>query len=223
MPSIMTGASSGACFGFLLKAMLPARWNINPGVLAAMGMSATLCSVFRSPISLVVIIVEGTRRIDYSAGIIVAVMVSNWVGHYFNDTTGVYESELENDGNVYYLQQEPPKPLWPLTAADVAAGPVYGLPAVVSKSAVRRALATTHNGFPVYPFRRPNDDETTDPGPVLGLIRRRQLDFMLAEPLLECDAKVRPLPIICAFLLLTNACFFFFWVSPYCAYCASSF
>lgn len=51
----------------------------------------------------------GTRGIDYLFGVILAVVVANWVAHYLH-AEGVYESELERIGNVYMLRDEPPPP-----------------------------------------------------------------------------------------------------------------
>mgnify|MGYP001807148600 CR=1 FL=1 len=40
--------------------------------------------MFRSAISLVVLVVEGTRGIDYLIGVILAVIVANWVAHHIH-------------------------------------------------------------------------------------------------------------------------------------------
>lgn len=61
MPAIMTGASFGALFGLALLTYLPASWDIQPGLYALVGATATLGGVFRGSISLVVVVVEGTR------------------------------------------------------------------------------------------------------------------------------------------------------------------
>ena len=67
----------------------------------------------------VVIVVEGTRGIDFLFGVIIAVVASNWIAQHVH-TEGVYESELERDSSVFFLLQEPPHALRPHTAATVS-------------------------------------------------------------------------------------------------------
>lgn len=66
-------------FGIILEQLLPLSWAISPGVYALVGATSVLGGVFRASISLVIIMVEGTRGIEFLFGVIVGVMVSNWV------------------------------------------------------------------------------------------------------------------------------------------------
>lgn len=70
-----------------------------------------------------VIVVEGTRGIDFLFGIIIAVVCANWVAQLIHKD-GVYESELDHDGNVFFLRTEAPRPLQYKTAADVGCLPL---------------------------------------------------------------------------------------------------
>lgn len=81
-------------------------------------LAGVLGGVFRSSVSLVVIVVEGTRGIDFLLGIVIAVVAANWIAHHLHKE-GIYESELERDGNVFYLRPEPPHALRAKTAAMV--------------------------------------------------------------------------------------------------------
>lgn len=65
-----------------------------------------------------VLVVEGTRGINFLFGVIIAVVVANFVGSVLGQD-GVYESEIERDGNVFYLHHEPPRKLSTLTAEEV--------------------------------------------------------------------------------------------------------
>lgn len=112
------GSSFGAMYGLILMDVAPASWSIQPGLYAIVAATAVLGGVFRSSISLVVIVVEGTRGINFLFGIIIAVVVSNYVAHLIH-FDGVYESELERDGNVFYLRSEPPHALRHTTAQQV--------------------------------------------------------------------------------------------------------
>ncbi|GLI59663.1 hypothetical protein VaNZ11_001600 [Volvox africanus] len=158
MPSILLGASWGCFWGLILRIWLP-KWNIMPGLYAIMSATGVLAGVFRSAISLVVLVVEGTRGIDYLFGVILSVVIANWVAHHIHHD-GVYESELERIGNVYMLRDEPPHRLFTLTAEAVMATGIYGFRTIEPVSRILQVLrTTTHNGFPVFAEESP-DDET---------------------------------------------------------------
>ena len=57
---MQVGGSFGGVCGLLLMTALP-KWNIQPGVYAMCASAAILGGVFRSSISLVVLLVEGTQ------------------------------------------------------------------------------------------------------------------------------------------------------------------
>lgn len=68
----------------------------------------------------VVIVVEGTSGIDFLFGIILAVVVANWVaGHLPGGREGAYASELQREGGVTFLRPEAPHSLQHLSARDV--------------------------------------------------------------------------------------------------------
>ena len=62
---------------------------------------------------------EGTRGIDFLFGIIIAVVCANWIAQFVHKD-GVYESELDHDGNVFFLRTEAPNALQYKVAADVS-------------------------------------------------------------------------------------------------------
>jgi hypothetical protein len=62
-PCILIGSAFGALLGLLLLEVVPPSMEIQPGVYAIVCATAMLGAVFRSSISLVVIVVEGTRGI----------------------------------------------------------------------------------------------------------------------------------------------------------------
>ncbi|WIA21477.1 hypothetical protein OEZ85_000682 [Tetradesmus obliquus] len=148
MPSIMVGAAWGGLWGSALRDWLQ-HWNIQPGVYGVMAASSVLAGVFRSNVSLVVLVMEGTRGIEFMFGIILSVVVANWVAHHIHHD-GVYESELERIGNLYFLRDEAPHRLHTLTAEMIMATGVVGFRPVESVANVLAALhSTTHNGFPI--------------------------------------------------------------------------
>jgi len=171
MPSLFLGACTGGCAGLVLKNALPEAWDIQPGLYSLIGATSALGGVFRSSVSLVVIMVESTNGQAFVFAIIVAVVVSNAVGNYL--AHGIYHSELQRSATVAYLPKEPSKTLAEKTAADVMAVPPAYLPEIASRDVVTSLLEhTTHNGFPVVDNR----------GKLSGLILRSQLEVLLAAP-----------------------------------------
>lgn len=194
MPSILVGGSFGAAVAMTLSQILPPSWDVQPGVYALVGATATLAAVFRSTISLVVIMVEATRGIEFLPGILAAAIISNFIAHWVHPD-GVYEGELEADGRVFFLRQEPPGNLRWKTAESLMASPVIGMRAVEPVSKVVEMLTSTgHNGFPVYGEAIMSGDEdwhtssTSHLGTqgnarcvLLGFILRSQLLVLLRE------------------------------------------
>ncbi|DBA87389.1 TPA: hypothetical protein ACH3X1_004432 [Trebouxia sp. C0004] len=179
MPSIMVGASFGGMVGLNLLMWLPESWNIQPGVYAVVAATAVLAGVFRSSISLVVIVVEGTRGIDFLFGIIIAVVCANWIAQFVHKD-GVYESELDHDGNVFFLRTEAPNALQYKTASDVMASPVVGFKAVERVDTVVEMLRTTKfNGFPVFPADSDIEAGAAYQDRLEGMIMRSQLLVLL--------------------------------------------
>lgn len=62
-PCILIGSAFGAALSLVLLQVLPSALDLQPGVYAVVGATAMLGATFRSSISLVVIVVEGTRGI----------------------------------------------------------------------------------------------------------------------------------------------------------------
>lgn len=191
MPSILVGGSFGAAIAMALSQVLPPSWDVQPGVYALVGATATLAAVFRSTISLVVIMVEATRGIEFLPGILAAAIISNFIAHWVHPD-GVYEGELEADGRVFFLRQEPPGNLRWKTAETLMASPAVGMKAIEPVSKVVDMLSSTgHNGFPVYGEAVVNDDEDWHAnGPsgqgnvrnvLLGFVLRSQLLVLLRE------------------------------------------
>ena len=179
LPSVFLGACGGGAFGLVLRGFVPASWDVQPGVYALIGATATLAGVFRSSISLVVIMVEGTGGISFAFPIIVAVAVSNATCAFFrrggdtNQSGSVYHLDLERNEKVVFLPGEPPRSFRALTARDLmCAGPVATVRAEgESASRLRRLLArSTHHGFPAI------DAD----GRLLGLSSRAQLEVLVA-------------------------------------------
>ncbi|GAQ89049.1 chloride channel protein [Klebsormidium nitens] len=168
MPSIMTGASFGGVLGCLFQ-MYFKMWEIEPGLHALIGATAMLGGVFRSSISLVVIMVEGTGGINFILPIILAVVMANWVSHHLHPS-GAYESDIEKLSHIPFLHAEAPRKLLSFRAEDIMAHNVVGFREIVRVADVVQILRKTlHNGFPVF----------SEDGRLVGLILRSQLLVLL--------------------------------------------
>ncbi|KAK9816286.1 hypothetical protein WJX74_004763 [Apatococcus lobatus] len=191
MPSIMTGAAFGGMVGMHLIQILPPWWNIQPGVYALVASSAVLGGVFRSAISLVVIVVEGTSGIDFLFGIILAVVVGNWIaGHLPGGKEGAYASELQREGGVTFLRPEAPRALQHLSAADLMATEVITFQPFESLDRVVDILRSTpHNGFPVVSQQRAAGGGSGRQQ-LEGLVLRSQL-LVLLQSRAVCDDQGR--------------------------------
>ncbi|QDZ21651.1 chloride channel protein [Chloropicon primus] len=169
MPCIMVGASFGLLVGAILEKLLP-TFHIVPSMYALVGGTAVLGGVFRASISLVVIVVEGTRQINFIFQVILAVVMSNWVAHNIH-SEGVYESDLEKNGTVSFLRSEPSKQLHVMSAEQIMSQTVATVHEVESVDRLLHLLKyTRHNGFPVIS----KDTERLE-----GLILRSQIIVML--------------------------------------------
>jgi len=181
MPCIMVGSSFGLLVGCLLRKLLPA-WGIAPSMYALVGATAVLGGVFRASISLVVVVVEGTRQINYIFEVILAVVMSNWVAHYIH-SEGVYESDLERNGTVSFLRSEPPKMLQAMLASHIMSQNVVGVYEVETVERVLHILKyTRHNGFPVFSREGQKDGSKK----LEGLILRSQIIVLLHRKVF-CD------------------------------------
>ena len=86
MPTVMWGACLGSLAGAGARALARLAAGdavaaaVSPGAYAAVGAASALAGMFRSSISLVVIVVEGTGRVGALTPLIVGVAVANLVG-----------------------------------------------------------------------------------------------------------------------------------------------
>ncbi|TAQ90928.1 hypothetical protein B7494_g746 [Chlorociboria aeruginascens] len=113
LPSMAIGALFGRAVGimmeifvqrypqlFLFSSCEPDIPCITPGTYAIIGAAAALGGVSRMTISVVVITFELTGALTYVLPIMIAVMMSKWVGDAFGKR-GIYESWIELNGFLY--------------------------------------------------------------------------------------------------------------------------
>jgi chloride channel 7 len=126
---------------------------VHTGPYALLGAVGLLGGIQRSSVSLVVIIVEGTGKVDYLLPIIFTTVCAKWVGDKLND--GIYHT-LHAVKGIPFLENEPAKVLQKLTAQDLMHSEPVCLRTVVQVREVRNLLHTVNrpllnklHGFPV--------------------------------------------------------------------------
>lgn len=110
LPSMGIGAATGRAVGIIVEiwqhnhpdffpfgACTPGVTCVTPGVYAIIGAAATLAGVTRMTVSIVVITFELTGALTYVLPIMIAVMISKWVGDAFS-RRGIYESWIHFNG-----------------------------------------------------------------------------------------------------------------------------
>ena len=124
-----------------------AEFSTHAGPYALLGAVALLGGVQRSSLSLVVIIVEGTGKIDYLLPIILTTVCAKWVGDKLND--GFYHTALHIKG-IPFLSDEGLRGLQNLSARDVMAEDTMVVRDVTTVADVIDILESCeHDGFPV--------------------------------------------------------------------------
>ena len=214
MPTVAWGACLGSLWGVGARALVRATAGaavaaaVFPSAYAVVGAASALAGMFRSSISLVVIVVEGTGRVGALTPLIVGVAVANLVGPKVHGES-FYDAQLrakgvpflrhhhacaptEGDVDDTALPTSDEKKTFENTfgarrvvASLVAAPPRCLSPAPLVGDVVAALKNTTHNGFPVVvPDASENDlDDAPNAvrGRLVGFILRSQLMVLLAR------------------------------------------
>lgn len=177
MPTIVIGTAFGALFGQLVKYSLclarpdmddltvsgttvkcdwsdsggstvsTLNWIPHAGPYALLGAVALLGGVQRSSLSLVVIMVEGTGKIDYLLPIILTTVCAKWVGDKLND--GFYHTALHIKG-IPFLDNEGVRGLQNLSAKDMMSpNPIIMRDVSTVADVIDIMEGCQHDGFPV--------------------------------------------------------------------------
>ena len=197
LPSMAIGALYGRVVGILVQLLQrahpdwllfincePDKECVTPGTYAIVGAASALGGVTRMTVSIVVIMFELTGALTYVLPIMVAVMLSKWVGDALGKQ-GIYESWIHR--NAYpFLDNRDDAPAPDVRAAQVMTpvADLATLPAVGHTLASLHAFlaAHPHRGFPVVA------DHTTNV--LLGYITRTEL----ADALRAAGGEPRRLP-----------------------------
>ncbi|KAL7947358.1 chloride channel [Trichoderma barbatum] len=186
LPSMAIGALVGRAMGilmeiwvdnargfFLFKTCAPDVPCITPATYAIIGASAALAGVTRMTVSIVVIMFELTGALTYVLPIMVAVMISKWVGDAFS-RRGIYESWIHlNEYPFLDNSEEVAIPDVPVAEIMTRIEDLVVLTATGHTMASLSSILEMHNcrGFPVI----------SDPREaiLLGYISRAELSYNL--------------------------------------------
>ena len=209
LPSLAIGALFGRALGVVVElfqqhhassmifaACEPDVPCITPGTYAIVGAASALAGVTRMTVSIVVIMFELTGALTYVLPIMVAVMLSKWIGDVFS-RHGIYESWIQFKGYPYLDNKDDgPAPDVPVSNVMTRVDELVCLNANQSHTieTLNNLLATTnHRGFPVVTSAPANATHaglpTDAPSPykastlssniLLGYISRTELSYAL--------------------------------------------
>lgn len=186
LPSMAVGALVGRAVGIIMemwvgsypnfypfKACAPDVPCVTPGTYAIVGAAAALAGVTRMTVSIVVIMFELTGALTYVLPIMVAVMISKWVGDAFS-RRGIYESWIHFNEYPFLDNSEE------TTIPDIPASQIMTrIEDLVVLTATGHTIASlndildrhTHRGFPI--ISEPRD------AVLLGYISRADLTYNL--------------------------------------------
>lgn len=177
LPSILTGASLGGFFGYVVQNYLLS--SSSPSIFALLGAAALLAGIQRSTVSLCVILVEGTGQIKALIPVIITVMVARYVADRITHG-GLYEIGMElND--YPFLDHHVKKTLDMIPVSSIMSYPPMTLGKLERAHTVERLLReSSHHGFPVVDKKNNS---------LVGLVRRDQLVALLEYGIFEDDKK----------------------------------
>uniref|UniRef100_T2MFU2 Chloride channel protein n=1 Tax=Hydra vulgaris TaxID=6087 RepID=T2MFU2_HYDVU len=182
IPTILVGAIFGRLYGELIHIAFPAvNWS-NPGVYALIGSASMLGGVLRMTLSLCVVLIEATGNIVYGIPLMLCIMVSKWIGDFFNE--GIFDLDIRLAG-IPFLDWEVPQIMSQIPMSRVMKTPVVCFHAEERVGRIIDVLKNTashHNGFPVVD----NVPQTMEGGCVSfgtfkGIILRSQLIILLKQ------------------------------------------
>ena len=211
LPSLAIGALYGRALGvvvelfqghhpssILFTACEPDRPCVTPGTYAIVGAASALAGVTRMTVSIVVIMFELTGALTYVLPIMIAVMLSKWVGDAFSKR-GIYESWIQFNEYPYLdNRNDRPAPDVPVSNVMTRVAEMACLDARQNHTigSLRHLLETTsYRGYPIIlssststTITSPTEINPPDPtsssaaihNTLLGYISRPELSYALS-------------------------------------------
>jgi chloride channel 3/4/5 len=222
LPSLAVGALFGRALGIVVElfqqhhassiifaACEPDVPCITPGTYAIVGAASALAGVTRMTVSIVVIMFELTGALTYVLPIMVAVMLSKWIGDVFS-RHGIYESWIQFNQYPYLdNKDDAPAPDVPVSNVMTRVDELVCLNARQKhtiESLNKFLAATNHRGFPVIASAPANDTHLASSADatstcttaasssniLLGYISRTELSYALEVAVSATNNSHRP-------------------------------
>jgi chloride channel 3/4/5 len=192
LPSMAIGALSGRAIGIIMEIWVASYPSflpfsscepdvpcVTPGTYAIIGAAATLAGVTRMTVSIVVIMFELTGALTYVLPIMIAVMLSKWVGDAFS-RRGIYESWIHFNSYPFLDNAEGAESLTQ-TIPDVPVSQIMTrVEDLVVLTATGHTIASLTSVLESHPCR--GFPVVSDPrdAVLLGYISRAELSYNLA-------------------------------------------
>ncbi|KAK2062850.1 voltage gated chloride channel [Colletotrichum caudatum] len=198
LPSMAIGALTGRAVGIIMEiwvanhpaffafsACKPDVPCVTPGTYAIIGAAATLAGVTRMTVSIVVIMFELTGALTYVLPIMIAVMISKWVGDAFS-RKGIYEAWIHFNEYPFLDNSEE------MIIPDIPASQIMTrIEDLVVLTATGHTIGSLKNILNTHPYR--GFPVISDPREalLLGYISRAELSYNLQM----CSQPPRSLPL----------------------------
>lgn len=192
LPSMAIGALSGRAVGIIMEIWVASHPTflpfascepdipcVTPGTYAIIGAAATLAGVTRMTVSIVVIMFELTGALTYVLPIMIAVMLSKWVGDAFS-RRGIYESWIHFSSYPFLDNAEGAEPTTS-SIPDVPASQIMTRTEdLVVLTAAGHTISSLASILESHPYR--GFPVVSDPrdAVLLGYISRAELAYNLA-------------------------------------------
>ena len=194
VPSLFVGACCGRLLGMAVRSLriensywfrecegIPASFCVIPGVYAVVGAASVLGGVTRMTLSLVVIVFELTGGLEYLVPVMIAVLISKWVGDWIGGKLSIYEMHIVLNGYPYL------DPKWESNSIMTMGDLLIPQPIIHLENGIRVCEVTSilescdYKGFPIL------DDDKHVVGwiprkcLVYGIDRARSLDSAIGS------------------------------------------
>lgn len=192
LPSMAIGALYGRAVGLIVEVWQTAHPNfilfascepdipcVTPGTYAIIGAASALGGATRMTVSIVVIMFELTGALTYVLPIMIAVMISKWVGDALSKR-GIYESWIHFNGYPFLDNRDDNSSTIPDVPASQVMTRIEDLMIVTATGHTIRSLRTLLSAHPFRGF--PVIDNPRD-ALLLGYISRTELAFALSSAL----------------------------------------
>ncbi|OLN81789.1 H(+)/Cl(-) exchange transporter 3 [Colletotrichum chlorophyti] len=186
LPSMAIGALTGRAVGIIMEIWVANHPNffpfascepdvpcVTPGTYAIIGAAATLAGVTRMTVSIVVIMFELTGALTYVLPIMIAVMISKWVGDAFS-RRGIYEAWIHFNEYPFLDNSEE------MIIPDIPASQIMTrIEDLAVLTATGHTIASLKNILDMHPYRGfPVISDSRD-AILLGYISRAELTYNL--------------------------------------------